>query len=291
MKKILITGANSYLGTSVEKHLARWPENYLVDTVDLQDETWRTKSFCHYDSVFHVAGIAHQDDRKINEDAQKYYRVNTDLAIETASKAKADGVGQFIFMSSIIIYGKGARLGETRVITSETKPAPINAYGDSKWLAEKGIMALQDDSFSVCVLRAPMIYGPQSKGNYDLLVKGAKWLPFFPDIHNERSMLHIDNLCTYVKKVIDKKLSGIHFPQDAKYVSTTRMVASIAAQHGKNIRLTRLFNPLLRFLSGKLNVIDKAFGGLVYDRTMIGRFDPDGASDEQIDRGEHHVEA
>ena len=106
MKKILITGAGSYLGGSFERYLQQWPERYQADTVDMVDGSWREKSFSGYDSVYHVAGIAHSDHGKLSEaQTQLYYRVNRDLAIETAEKAKKDGVKQFIFMSSVIVYG------------------------------------------------------------------------------------------------------------------------------------------------------------------------------------------
>lgn len=266
MKKILITGANSYIGTSFDKYMAQWPDQYKVDTIDMIDGSWRQKSFIGYDIVFHVAGIAHQDSGIVTEERkQLYFKVNTDLTIEAAKRAKADGVGQFIFMSSIIVYGASAKLGEKKVITRDTKPAPVGAYGMSKLKAEEGILPLDDDSFHVCVLRPPMIYGPGCKGNYPLLEKAALKLPFFPDIRNERSMLFIDNLCAYVKVVVDGRLSGIHFPQNREYVSTSQMVKEIALAHGRNIRVTKVFNPVLRLLSGKVGVVDKVFGNLVYD--------------------------
>ena len=268
MKKILITGANSYIGSSFAKYMAQWPQEYQVDTVDMIDGSWREKSFAGYDSVFHVAGIAHQDSGKITEERkQLYFKVNTDLTVETAKKAKADGVRQFIFMSSIIVYGASAKLGEKKVITRDTKPAPEGVYGMSKLKAEEGILPLDDEGFRVCVLRPPMIYGPGCKGNYPLLVKAALKLPFFPDIQNERSMLFIDNLCAYVKAVVYGRLSGIHFPQNRKYVCTSEMVRQIALAHDRNIRMTRLFNPLLSLMSGKVGVVDKVFGSLVYEHS------------------------
>ncbi len=107
MKKILITGANSYIGTSFEKYIKDiFSSEYQVDTIDMIDGSWRQKSFAGYDVVYHVAGIAHSDNGKISAEKEKIYRsVNTDLTIETAKKAKADGVKQFIFMSSAIVYG------------------------------------------------------------------------------------------------------------------------------------------------------------------------------------------
>lgn len=266
MKRILITGANSYIGTSVEKYLTQWPEEYHVDTIDMKGGSWREKSFSGYDSVFHVAGIAHQDSGKITEERkQLYYKVNTNLTIETAKKAKAEGVGQFIFMSSIIVYGASAKMGDKKVITRDTVPSPAGAYGMSKLKAEEGILPLDEDSFRVCVLRPPMIYGPGCKGNYPMLVKAALKLPFFPDIQNERSMLFIDNLCAYVKAAVDGGSSGIHFPQNNEYVCTSQMVKEIAVAHGRKIRLTRVFNPLLRLMAGKVGVVDKVFGSLVYE--------------------------
>ncbi len=200
MKKVLITGANSYIGTSFEKYAQEhYPQEFQIDTVDMIDGSWRNKNFSNYDVVFHVAGIAHADVGHVTEEIKaKYYAINTDLAIETAQKAKNEGVGQFVFMSSAIIYGDSAPYGKQKVITKDTEPCPANFYGDSKWQADKGVRALADDMFKVTVLRPPMIYGKGSKGNYPVLAKMAKKLPVFPDIKNERSMLYIENLCEFL---------------------------------------------------------------------------------------------
>lgn len=140
MKRVLITGANSYIGCSFEKYLSEnYPDDYIVDTVDMHGD-WRDRSFAGCDSVFHVAGIAHSDSGKISEEKVcLYYAVNTDLTIETAKKAKADGVGQFIFMSSAIVYGDSAPIGKTKIIIKDTPAAPSNCYGDSKMQAEKDL--------------------------------------------------------------------------------------------------------------------------------------------------------
>lgn len=168
MKKILITGANSYIGTSFEKYINEiYPESYTVDTVDMIDGSWKNKSFSGYDAVFHVAGIAHSDSGKISkEKEQLYYAVNTNLTIETAKKAQSDGVKQFIFMSSAIVYGESAPIGKQKIITQNTPTAPANCYGDSKVQAENGIRPLSDENFKVVILRPPMIYGKKSKGNF-----------------------------------------------------------------------------------------------------------------------------
>ena len=66
LKKILISGANSYIGTSFERYLCQWPEEYRVDAIDMMDSTWRERCFVGYDTVFHVAGIAHINTRKLD---------------------------------------------------------------------------------------------------------------------------------------------------------------------------------------------------------------------------------
>ena len=216
--------------------------------------------------VLHVAAIAHNSSDLKMEDL--YYKVNRDLTIETAKKAKVEGVRQFIFMSSIIVYGDSGKVGEKKVIDRNTIPKPSNFYGDSKLQAEQGIRPLESESFKIVILRPPMIYGKGSKGNYPKLSKAAQILPVFPDIDNERSMLHIDNLCEFIRLMIDNEESGVFFPQNKEYVKTSEMVKLIAEVHGRKIKLIRIFNPIIRLLGMKLEVINKMFGNLVYEQSI-----------------------
>ena len=279
MKKILITGANSYIGTSFEEWAKkRYPGEFEIDTVDMVDGSWREKSFAGYDAVFHVAGIAHADVGHVSEERKAfYYKINRDLAIETARKAKEDGASQFVFMSSMIVYGESAGLGKKKVITKDTKPHPANFYGDSKWQADKGVRKLADDSFHVAVLRPPMIYGKGSKGNYPLLAKMAKKLPVFPDIQNERSMLYIGNLCEFLCLLMQSGEGEIYFPQNAEYVRTSEMVRLIARTAGHRIWITKLLNPAV-WLAGRIpgkvsGMVNKAFGNMTYELEMSEVFD------------------
>lgn len=262
MKKILITGANSYIGTSFESYIKEnFTEQYLVDTVDMLDGSWREKSFTGYDSVFHVAGIAHQ--KETRENAHLYYEVNRDLAIKTAQKAKKEGVKQFIFLSSMSVYGKN-----TGIITEETLIAPKSHYGKSKVEAEKGIKDLQGTEFQVAILRPPMIYGKGCKGNYQTLVKLALKLPIFPYVKNQRSMLYIENLCEFVRLLVDRGESGLFCPQNGEYSNTSEMVKMIAEAHGKKIRLIKGFGWLIKFFGLFSKTLQKAFGNLIYEQKM-----------------------
>ena len=257
MKKVLITGANSYIGTSFEKYMAQFGDEYVIDTVDMIGDGWKSKDFSGYDCVFHVAGIAHQ--KETLENAHLYYEVNHNLAVATAKKAKRDGVKQFILLSSMSVYGM-----ETGVITKTTVPHPKSHYGKSKLQADEKIVKLNCDSFKVAILRPPMVYGKGCKGNYQKLRKFALMVPVFPDYPNQRSMVYIDNLCEFVKKAVDEEKHGLFFPQNAEYVNTSEMVKIIANEHGRKIHLTKVFNHILSFL--QFRVVKKVFGNLVYDK-------------------------
>ncbi|MBU8915089.1 NAD-dependent epimerase/dehydratase family protein [Bacillus sp. FJAT-29953] len=268
MKRILITGANSYIGTSFKDWLSQYPDKYSVDTISLRDGQWRERSFKGYDVILHTVGIAHVDSNPAPEMESLYYKVNRDLTIETAQKCKRDGVNQFIFLSSIIVYGDSSSINQPRVINKNTVPRPANFYGNSKLLAEEGIKVLESDFFKVSIIRPPMIYGKGSKGNYPKLAKVAKILPVFPNVENQRSMLHIDNLCEFLRLIINNEERGLFFPQNKEYVKTSEMVKLIAEVHKKEIKLTKRFNPLLGLLGKKNSVINKVFGNLVYDQTL-----------------------
>ncbi|MFW5631008.1 MAG: NAD-dependent epimerase/dehydratase family protein [Acetivibrio ethanolgignens] len=272
MKRILITGAGSYIGTSVEKYL-KVTGNYKIDTLDMRSDSWKDYDFSGYEVIFHVAGITHADTGKMTkEKRENYYNINTKLALETAKKAKKEGAGQFILMSSMIVYGESGNIGNKRIITKDTEPKPSSVYGNSKWLADKGICKLKDKNFKIVVLRPPMIYGKGSKGNYPFLSKLARYTPVFPDIKNERSMLYIENLCEFVKLMIDNEEDGIFFPQNKEYVKTSDLVKLIAEKNNHRVHTTKVFN-LGIFFAAKCSkqlrkIINKVFGNMVYEMSM-----------------------
>lgn len=274
MKKVLITGANSYIGVSFEKYVSeKYADQLTIDTVDMIDGSWRKRDFSPYDIVYHVAGIAHADVGNVDEAAKKkYYAINTDLAIETCKKAKEECVGQFVFMSSAIVYGDSAPYGKKKRITRETKPSPANFYGDSKWQADKGVRKLADERFTVTVLRPPMIYGKGSKGNYPTLAKMAKKLPIFPDVQNERSMLYIENLCEFLAQIMIRGEGGIFWPQNAEYTRTSELVKMVAEVNKHRIIVSKSWNWVILLASlipGKISgLANKAFGNMSYDQTM-----------------------
>lgn len=261
MKKILITGEGSYIGTSFENWVSQWPEKYQVDIIDMRGNDWRDKLFSTYDVIYHIAAIVHVKEN----DTEKYFSVNRDLTVEVANKAKAEGVKQFIFLSTMGVYGK-----ETGFIDENTKPNPKTPYAQSKLEAESLLSALNDASFKVVTLRPPIVYGKGCRGNYPRLAGIALKLPVFPKIKNERSMIFIDNLSEFVRLTIDKELSGLLFPQNKAYVNTTELVQLIAKAHGKELKATGLFNLFVSLGIKMSETFGKVFGSFTYDKQMPG---------------------
>lgn len=261
MKRVLITGAGSFVGTSIEKWLLLVPGEFEVDTVDTMNDAWKAADYTKYDSVFHVAGIAHVDPKP--EMAPLYYKVNRDLAIEVAKWAKEHGVKQFIYMSSGIVY-KASKSLKGDVKTKDTVPCPNDFYGDSKLQAENGLKELDCETFKICILRPPMIYGPTGKGNFQRLAWLASKTPLFPAWHNKRSMLYIDNLAEFVKQIIMREMSGTFFPQNKELVDTVEVVRAFAKLYGRKVWITRLFNPFVWLGSFFLPQIPKMFADSYY---------------------------
>lgn len=262
--KLLITGANSYVGTKVEQWI-KGHSDYQVDTLDMLSAAWREADFSTYDAVYHVAGIAHVDaDSKMET---LYYQVNRDLTIEVAKTAKKAGVKQFIFMSSMIVFHESQSL-KAEMLTKDSQPNPNGFYGDSKLQAEKGLQALENDTFKVCILRPPMIYGPNSKGNFPRLIRLAAKAPVFPEFHNQRSMLYIDNLAEFVLQVIRHCLSGTFYPQNRELSDTVEIIRYFAKAQHHSIWFAKWMNPFVRFASHFLQPINKMFGTYYYAPEM-----------------------
>ena len=255
-KKILITGAHSYIGESIKDYLLKEPEKYTVDIIGTKGLKPVPENFKGYDVVFNVAGIAHIKETKENE--HLYYEVNRDLSIQIAKVAKEAGVKQLILLSSMSVYGL-----VTGHITKSTVPHPINAYGKSKLQADEEIKMLEDDNFKFACLRPPMVYGKGCKGNYQTLRRFILATPIFPDYNNKRSMVYIGNLCEFVKQCIDDEKRGLFFPQNVSYVATSSMAKTIAKIHGKTVCFTQLLNWSIKLLP--IGIIKKVFGNLTYE--------------------------
>ena len=261
MKRILITGKDSYIGTSFKKYLEQYPDEYYVEELDVRDDSWKEFDFSSFDVVYHVAGIAHIKEVKENENL--YYKVNRDLAVDIAKKAKSECIHQFIFMSSMSVYGLNY---SDQLITKDTKCQPHTYYGKSKYEAELELNELNDNNFKVCIVRPPMVYGDGAPGNLGKLFKAVRKFHVFPTLRNERSSISIEKLCLDIKKYIDENSQGLYLPQNKEYMCTVDMVKKQMEEENVKVIYMSLFNPMIKLLIGKIGLITKCFGDLKYGK-------------------------
>ncbi len=259
--RVSITGKTSYIGLNVKSFFEE--RGYICGTVSLRDGL-ENIDFSEADIVIHCAGAVHRKDGLSEED---FERINVTLTVETAEKAKKAGVKQFIFLSSMSVYGGGVHR-----ISKDTPPAPVTPYGISKLLAEKEIFKLEDDNFTVTVLRPPMIYGKDCPGNYQTLRKIILKSPVFPMVSNKKSLLYIKNLCFFIFYLAENRKGGVFLPMDNMYVSTDFLAENIAAAMGKKIRLSKTAGFFIRLFKNT-GIVKKAFGTLYYDESCGDKID------------------
>ncbi|MFF2018638.1 NAD-dependent epimerase/dehydratase family protein [Paenibacillus sp. NPDC058177] len=265
-KRILITGKGSYVGTNFKKWVQQWPDQYEVEELSVRDEYWKEHDFSQYNAIIHVAAVVHK--RELPENEHLYFSVNRDLAISIAKKAQQDGVRQFLFMSSMSVYGLEGYIGKDVIINEDTHCNPTSYYGRSKLEAEQSILKMNSSDFKISIIRAPMIYGKDCPGNYARLRKLVMKTPFFPEVENMRSMIFIDNLSEFIRWLINSTKEGIFFPQNKDLVSTKELVYLISCANNKKILFSKILSIPINIIGNKVIVIRKLFGNLQYDLTI-----------------------
>lgn len=262
-KRILITGENSYIGKSLQEYVSKEKIDWQIDAVSVRDDQWRNLDYKKYQIIIHLAAVVHQKEQP--EMRNLYKKVNARLPIEIARQAKAQGVGQFVFLSTMAVYGE-----KVSVISADTKVQPVTMYGKAKLAAEKKLKQLSDNGFQVIVLRPPLVYGRNCPGNYGRLASLALKLPIFPKVENRRSMIYIENLCACICNYVEKsdKQYEIVCPQNIDYVNTTELVKEIRKAHGKKTWLVPFGGGIISFLAARVSVFHKVFGDLVYEKSQ-----------------------
>lgn len=259
MTRVLITGANSFVGSNYRKY----SKYVVIDEVSLLDTNPEDIHFGNYDVVLHLAAIVHQS-RKIEE--EEYFRVNRDLCLKVAEHAKKAGIKQFVFLSTLKVYGGFVKGSELRNEDSECYPE--DAYGKSKYAAEKELKKLEDDSFIISIIRTPLVYGEGVKANMISLVKLVDRFPVLPfgKINNRRNFMFAENLVGYIDRIILKGASGIFITMDERALSTTELVTYISKSMGRKILLFKLPGILKRFgYFFAAEKIDRLFGSLEFE--------------------------
>lgn len=262
--KVLIIGKDSYIGNHIDEWLSS--RGMAVSQLDVLTDVWKTFDYSPYGAIVHVAGIVHRPDCK---DWELYKRVNTDMPVAIASMAKAQGVNQYVFFSTMGVYGRGKKL-RPNIIDEDSSLEANGMYGESKLLAEEGLVKLQDEHFCVVCVRPPSVYGKGCRGGY---ITGftaiARRLPIIPQVYEnvKQSFIYIDNLSEFVRLSIVNGLSGAFCPQDDKAVSANELLEVISNGIGKKYRSSRLLGFVVRLLSF-VPLVKKAYGGIEYSEEL-----------------------
>lgn len=269
--KVLVTGKTSNTANAFSDYILESSyDDIVVDKISLRDTSFEDMNWSSYDVVLHAAGISKADDGRISKEQQeKYYSINRDLAFQAASKAKSDGVSQFILLSTMMVYGNSSPIGKKFIIDDDTEPIPASYYGRSKLEGEK-VLELADDGFKVAVIRESVVYGEHFKGELYKLSKIASRVCFFPDIDSTKSYIYEGNLCELFRQIIIKNVGGIFYPQNKEQLTTSEIYKLMAEIHAekkgkrRNCALIKGLKPVLCLLSHITHYVNVVFNDMRY---------------------------
>lgn len=230
--KILLTGSSGFIGSYFQDN---YGDKNDISTFSFQHDDLDKLNLTQIDTIIHLSALVHQMG---GANEEEYERINVVSTIALAQKAKQNGVKQFIFMSSVKVYGEES----DRPYSENTKCEPKDDYGKSKLEAEKQLMKMQDDSFIVSILRTPIVYGVGVKANIQNLIKLVGKVPILPfgGIENRRSMVYIGNLCEMIDKLCETQKSGVFLAGDDRPISTTEFIELITKELNKTMYLVKI---------------------------------------------------
>lgn len=264
MLSVLVTGANGFIGQRFMKYKTG---RYRLTPVSLRNTDPSSIHLAGVDVIVHLSGKAH--DMQL-QDEQVYMDINYGITKGLAEHAKQSGVRHFIFISTVKVYGEGG--GE--VLDENSACHPEDPYGRSKLKAEQHLQSLQSDSFTVSIVRPPVVYGPGVKGNIlrllDAIHKGRP-LPL-GKTGNQRTVVFLDNLIELIHRIIDKRESGIFIPGDARPVSTDELIRTMSEKAGKKITLLSIpgiMRSMMKMV--KPGLYKRLFGSFVIDTSGTNR--------------------
>ncbi len=260
MKNLLLTGSSGFVGTYF---INKYKDKYDVQTFSFLKDGFEALHVKGVDVVFHLSALVHQMGGAHREE---YERVNVTQTVELAKKAKRNGVRQFVFMSTVKVYGEENDVPYTEMTTCK----PEDAYGKSKLKAEKELQKLEDENFIVSIVRTPIVYGYGVKANIKNLISLVKKIPVLPfgKINNKRSMVYVGNLCFIVDAIIKQQKQGVFLVADTEALSTTRLIELIADALGKKVYLVRVpfFESFLKLVKPSFH--KRLYGSLEIDNTQ-----------------------
>jgi nucleoside-diphosphate-sugar epimerase len=258
--KILLTGGNGFIGTFF---VSNYTAKYTIKAFSFLKNDLSSLKCNEFDTILHLSALVHQMN---GAGPEEYDKINVMQTLQLAQKAKIEGVSHFVFMSTVKVYGE-----ENDLAYMETSSCfPQDDYGKSKLKAERELQKLQDENFTVSIIRTPIVYGHGVKANIRNLIDLVKKFPIIPlgGIKNQRSMVYIGNLCHLIDIVIEKKHSGVFLASDDEPLSTTDLVRKIAnaAQRKRYLIILPFFEFLLKKLKPSFH--QRLYGNLIVNNTQ-----------------------
>jgi UDP-glucose 4-epimerase len=281
MNRILVTGADSFIGTNFRNY----SENQKIKEISLFENKPEEIDFSEFDVVLHLAAIVHQS-KKIEE--QEYFLINRDLCIKVAEHAKRAGVKQFVFLSTVKVYGKYTP--GSYPWNEDSACYPEDAYGKSKYEAELALRNLDDSKFTVSVVRTPLVYGDGVKANLlklIKLIKSCRMLPF-GKIENRRNYTFVENLIGFIDRIIEKRVSGTFIAMDDKALSSTELIFLLSKYMNKKLLLFKL--PAIFVKTGFIflpELFNRIYGSFELDNTKTKKllnFSPPFTTEEGLQK-------
>lgn len=287
LKRLLVTGANGFVGRAVVAHLSArggpvragvrqarggWPAGVEEAVMgDLSPAMDAGQALAGVDTVVHCAARAHVLKETSEDPAALFRQINTEATLALARQAVQAGVRRFIFISSIGVNGAETK---GRAFRHDDAPAPHSPYAQSKHAAELGLRALAADTgLEVVIIRPPLILGAEPKGNLatlnKVIARGLP-LPFALVSKNRRDLVSLETLCSLIDTVADHPAAAgqTFLVSDGAPLSTRALLERMAADQGRSATLIPLppsgFSWLLN-MAGKGGLASQLLGDLEVD--------------------------
>ena len=283
--KILLTGSTGFVGSAftkrfkdsdcqlcpVVRHIKDDSPQNAIEVGDIDGNTDYSGALSDVDVVLHIAARAHIMKDESSDPLAEYRKVNVEGSENLARQAAAAGVKRFVFISSVKVSGESTTVKSP--YTELMQPAPEDAYGQSKYEAEGVLKQVAvDTGMEIVIIRPPLVYGSGVKANFLSLLKLSNLavpLPFGV-VHNNRSMVYVENLVDFIIRCIDhpKAANQTFLVSDGEDLSLKSLITYIRKAMGKSALLLPVPVGLFKLvgkLTGKSGVVDRLVGDLQVD--------------------------